>query len=349
MSSKPEATLLMTCVGGELAPQALQYMRNSTRYRIRTVGVDASPSAVGRHFCDAFHVVPRGTEAGYVDAVRAVAEREGVQIVLPSSDEEAIALSAGRAALEKGGRLLACTDAATIRVFSSKAATHAAIARAGLAVPEWTEVTTLAQLTVAVDKMLQARGEAVVKPSGGRGGRGAVVIQKDIEGVAPPLPGAREIHCGVTYYREHLLAHSESSLPAIVMQRLEEPVHDIDMLGWHGQPVRVVARRRLNSQQPNEGHTVVNSPALLQLGRSLIEHFNLSWLYDCDVMFDAAGMPYVVEINPRPSGSVTVTICAGVPLYDDIVALARGEAVAEVPFPAGRTVVPYRALQPSSR
>ena len=344
LSRPAEFTVLATCIGGELAPQSVLLMQQSRRHRIRVVGVDASADAPGRHLVDEFHVVPRGDDPGYVEAVARIARQAKVDLVLPLSDEEAVALAGARGAIEEGSRRLACTDVETIRVMASKEKTYRWLAAHGFAVPEWTVVDDARDLEGRIDDILGRRGEVVVKPSEARGGRGAVVIRRDISGVQR-LPGMREIHADPRSFRTELLADYAQHLPAIVMQRLAEPVHDVDLLGWQGKPLRVIPRRRLDSMRPNEGHTVLDSKLLDAIGRRLIQELRLNWLYDCDAMFDAAGTPYVVEINPRPSGSVGVSVTAGVPLFDDLVSLAKGEPVADVDVPFGRVVVPYRALQ----
>ena len=337
-------TLLLTCVGGELSSQVILSLKQSTRYRVRIVGIDSSPHATARHFVDAFHVVPAGTAPNYVDAVRDVVRRETVNLLLPTSDEEALALADDRDAIESLGCQLACTDAKVIRMLSSKSETYAWLDSRGIATPEWHVVHTLKDLTARADAMLAKLGEAVVKPSQTRGGRGAVVIRTDIDGIHP-VAGTREIHADPRSFREQLLPVYGEHLPAVVMQRLLEPVHDLDMLAWRGRPLRVIPRRRLDSARPNEGHEIVHRPELIELGRTLIAGLGLSWLYDCDVMYDSAGTPFVVEINPRPSGSVAVTAAAGVPIFEDLIALALGQEVDEIEPPFGRIVVPYRALR----
>ena len=105
-----------------------------------------------------------------------------------------------------------------------------------------------------------------------------------------------------------------------------------------------MARKRVNSALPNEGHIIVDDNSLYELGRKLIECFSLNWLYDCDVMFGEDEKPYVLEINPRPSGSFVTSICAGVPLLDDLVSLAKGDNLTEIQTPFGQVIVPYKTL-----
>ena len=70
------------------------------------------------------------------------------------------------------------------------------------------------------------------------------------------------------------------------MQELQNPIIDIDLLSWKGKPITIIPRKRINPLNPNMGHKTINNKKLIKLGRDIIKNFNLSWLYDCDVMFD---------------------------------------------------------------
>ncbi len=336
-------TLLMTCVGGELAPFLIRLLKESPRHDIKVIGVDARADAGGRHFADAFAIVPLGTDARYVDAIGDLVTAHKVDLVLPTSDEEALALSRTRERIEALGCTVACADHAALAIFSDKVLAYRRMAELGLPAPDWRAAETLDELAEAVDELYRAHGELVVKPAVARGGRGVTVIRSDITGTQT-IEGGREIHADHdSFLREHLAGYA-GQLPALAMQRLVEPVHDLDMLAWKGRPVRVVPRRRVDSARPNEGHTIVGNPDLIDLGRRIIEGFDLSWLYDCDIMYDRDGRPGVLEVNPRQSGSVSATIAAGVPLLDDLVSLAKGEAVPEIDIPVGRVVVPFKGI-----
>ena len=123
-----------------------------------------------------------------------------------------------------------------------------------------------------------------------------------------------------------------------------EPVVDIDLLAWKGEAKHIVPRRRVNSAVPNNGHVLIDDKVLINLGERLIKIFQLSWLYDCDVMFDSKGNPCVLELNPRQSGSVAVSIAAGVPLLDDLISLAKQEKIQNVSLKINKKVVPYKSL-----
>lgn len=336
--------LLVTSAGGGLVPQAIQYLRRQSRHgAVRVVAVDADPRAAGRHFADVFEVVPRGRDPEYVPRLAAIAARHAVDLILPWSDEEALAAVRCRDVLETNGRRLACADVRTLETLADKAATYTALEAAGLPVPIWRRAASLPALAAAVDELTGLGFDVVVKPSASRGGRGVCVIRADVQGPRAH-GGGRETHLDVaTFRRDHLNGYADS-LPVVVSERLYEPTFDLDMLADGGRLLRAVARRRLNPQVPNDGHIIESRADLYELAPRLASAFNLTWLYDCDLMLATDGTPRILEINPRPSGSAAVAVAAGIPLLDDLISLALGQPLPAVPIPAGRVVVPFTAL-----
>ena len=337
-------TVLLTSVGGELAPQVVQMLKENDASDVKVVGVDADPEAIGRHFCDQFFLVPRGDHPEYIVRILEILDQLTVDLIVPTSDEEALAMSSSREQLEQRGRLLACTAHDTLRLLINKAETYRQLEAMGVHVPDWREVSGQAQLRQVVNELVSIHGEVVIKPLQARGGRGVYVVSHAIQGIVR-FSDKKEIHSDLDSFLNELVNQVDQDSPMMVMERLAEPVYDLDLLAWEGEPIRVVARRRVNSAVPNEGHKIVENPELYVLGRKLIQVFQLSWLYDCDVMYDKQGRPCVLEVNPRQSGSVSVSVAAGVPLMNDLVSLARGMAPKEVLLPVGKQVIPYKVLR----
>ena len=103
-----DLTVLLTASGSPGTAALVRALRENGERRVRVVGTDMAELAVGRHLCDAFHVVPPGDDPGFADAVAEVAEREGVDAVLPQSSYDLPGLAAARDALPvRGARRLA--------------------------------------------------------------------------------------------------------------------------------------------------------------------------------------------------------------------------------------------------
>ena len=63
-------TVLVTASGAPGTAALLRALRENGEREVRLVGTDMSERSVGRHLCDAFHLVPAGSDPGFPDAMR---------------------------------------------------------------------------------------------------------------------------------------------------------------------------------------------------------------------------------------------------------------------------------------
>ena len=91
-------TVMVTASGAPGTAALLRALRENGEREVRLVGTDMSERSVGRHLCDAFHLVPSGADPSFPDAMLELAERERVDAILPQSsfDLEGLAAHVGR-------------------------------------------------------------------------------------------------------------------------------------------------------------------------------------------------------------------------------------------------------------
>src|SRR5205823_168732 len=87
-------TVLVTASGAPGTAALLRALRENGEREVRLVGTDMSERSVGRHLCDAFHIVPGGADPAFPDAMLEVAQREGVDVILPQSSFDLEGLAA---------------------------------------------------------------------------------------------------------------------------------------------------------------------------------------------------------------------------------------------------------------
>lgn len=335
--------ILVTAAGGALAPLNIRLMKAGARHDVEVVAVDLRADAVGRWFADHFETVPAGDDPGYGEAVVDLVTRQGIDLVLPWSDEEALALAAMRDRIAAAGAVLACAATETLGIMNDKGETYRVLEAAGIDCPRWRIAETPEALDAAIAEIdTGGNGDGfVIKPTVGRGNRGTLVVRGDIEG-SEHWQDSRELHMDRETFRREQRAAVVAALPVMVMERLYPPAFDIDVLARSGEVLRAVPRRRLNpAGVPFRGSIIDPRADLLDLAGRVTRALDLSWLYDYDIMCRADGSPAILELNPRPSGSIAAAIIAGIPFYDDLISLAKGEALpprAEIPAIA---VIPW--------
>ncbi|MDP9306872.1 MAG: hypothetical protein M3P15_01025, partial [Actinomycetota bacterium] len=67
-------TVLLTASGVPGSAALIRALRENGEREVRIVGTDMSELAIGRHFCDSFHVVPAGNEPGFTDELAEICE-----------------------------------------------------------------------------------------------------------------------------------------------------------------------------------------------------------------------------------------------------------------------------------
>jgi len=335
--------ILITSVGGELAPRLILSIKNDKKISCKVFGVDMHSTAIGKKFCDFFYKVPAPSNKNYIKIISSLCKKHKIDLVLPTSDEEAYILSKKRHLVETKKTKLACTDFETIKIFNDKISTYKKLKEFNLSRPDYSIINNSIELNKEIKKMFFKYNEIVLKPSNARGGRNVFIISKKIKGYKV-YSDRREILTDLKSFKIKFEKNLKKNFPLILMNKLKEPVYDLDMLAWNGKVLKIVPRKRFNSAVPNDGHIIVKDKNLIELGKKIVSKFNLSWLYDCDIMYDENNVPQILEINPRPSGSVVVSIVAGVNLMRDLLYLCKGIRVQNGKIPFGKRIIPYKDL-----
>lgn len=336
-------TILLTTVSHDMAADMIMRLRSSPTHDLRVIAVDRHPDVAARKFADVFECVETWDPDGFALEILRLVERHKVDLVLPVFDGDVLALAPRHACFSERNCVLACNSVSMVETLSNKLLSYEMFTHAGLPVADWRAADSREHLIAAVEQMFGLYGEVVVKPAVAQAGSGVSVIRDSVSGAQEYL-GGRELHMDYNTFMTRFIDVYDTLFPVLVMKRLREPVHDVDVLAWKGELLRCVPRRRCNTTLPNEGHQMLDAPILQDLARDVAKKLDLSWLVDCDIMFDEAGAVCLLEVNPRPSHSVVVSLASGVPLLDDMITLAKGDALTLQSPVRENTVAPYKTM-----
>ncbi len=198
MSLRP-VTVLVSASGAPGTAALLRGLRQNGEREVRLVGTDMSERSVGRHLCDAFHLVPAGADPGFADAVLEIVEREGVDVVLPQSSFDLEGLAAHR---ERFPVPVLVSSPDAIHRSNDKAETYAFLHRLGLPAPAYERVNGAVEVDAAARALGYPDRPVCFKPVFSSGSRGFRVLDPTVD-------------------RAHQLLHER---PGSVAMRLEEAV-----------------------------------------------------------------------------------------------------------------------------
>ena len=310
------AAVLVTGAGG---PAGVAVVRRVVALGHRVVAGDADSAAAGGALADVAVTLPRGDHPRFVEALVGVCTTHGVDALVSTVAEELPLLAAGAERLAAAGVATWLPDAAAVDVCCDKAAFARAMAAAGVPHPA---------TAAAADEVAGVPGPWVVKPLAGRGSRGVrllddrslvvEVLREDAGLIAQTRLTGRE-------FTADALVDRDGSVRVVVPRWREETKAGISVKG------RTFASDAV-------ARVVVAALAAVELtGPANVQGF---------VADD--GTATVVEINPRFSGGLPLTLAAGADVVSAYLAGVRGEPLPELSFRAGVAMSRYFAETYSS-
>jgi carbamoyl-phosphate synthase large subunit len=193
-------TVLVSACGAPGTAALLRALReNPDRRPVRLVGTDMSERAVGRLLCDAFRVVPSGSDPAFADAVLEICAAEGVDVVLPQSSFDLAGLAGAR---ERFRVPVLVSSPETVRRSNDKAECYALLHEIGVPAPAFRRVRGAEAVAKAARELGYPDRPVCFKPVFGSGSRGFRVLDPDVD-------------------RAHQLLYER---PGAVAMRLEEAV-----------------------------------------------------------------------------------------------------------------------------
>ena len=169
-------TILVSASGAPGTAALLRALRENGERPVRLVGTDMSQRAIGRHLCDAFHVVPAGADPGFADAMLEVCRRERVDAVLPQSSFDLPGLAAARARFADEGVVVLVSSPDAVARSNDKASSYAMFDAIGVPGPAWRRVAGAEQVAAAARELGYPDVDVCMKPVFSSGSRGFRVI-----------------------------------------------------------------------------------------------------------------------------------------------------------------------------
>jgi len=268
-------------------------LRQNGERDVRVVGTDMSERSVGRHLCDAFHLVPAGSDPAFADAMLAVAERERADTILPQSSFDLEGLAADR---ERFPIPVLVSPPDAIARSNDKAETYDLLHRLGIPAPEFRRVRGAREVDAAAGELGYPERPVCFKPVFSSGSRGFRILDPTVD-------------------RAHQLLHER---PGSVAMRLEEA---LELLPDEGGTELLVMELATGGERTIDGiangrEVVLGHPktreamraglamyfvtleddALVELADRIVAELAIEHFFNIQLVGE-----HVIEINPRIS------------------------------------------------
>jgi carbamoyl-phosphate synthase large subunit len=286
-------TVVVTASGAPGTAALLQALRANGERELRLVGTDMSERSVGRHLCDAFHLVPSGADPSFPDAVLEIATREGADAILPQSSFDLEGLAAH---VDRFPMPVLVSQPEAIRRSNDKAETYELLHALGVRAPRFKRVNGGRQVEAAAGELGYPERPVCFKPVFSSGSRGFRILDPTVD-------------------RAHQLLNER---PGSVAMRLEEAV---ELLPEEGGPDLLVMELATGGERTIDGvangreivlghpktreamraglamyFVTLEDPELMRVANLIVAELGIEHFFNIQLVGD-----YVIEINPRIS------------------------------------------------
>ena len=285
--------MLVSASGAPGTAALLRALRENGEREVRLVGTDLSERSVGRHLCDAFHLVPAGTGPDFVDAMLDVVAREEVDVVLPQSSFDLQGLADQRDRFEVP--VLVSPPDAIVRS-NDKAESYALLHRLGVPAPEFRRVRGAAEVDAAARELGYPDRPVCFKPVFSSGSRGFRVLDPTVDR-AHQLLNERPGSVAMRLEEAVELLPSEGGPDLLVMELATGEERTIDGIA---DGTRVVLGHPKTREAIRAGlamyFVTLEDPGLMEIADQIVAELGIEWFFNIQLVGE-----HVIEINPRIS------------------------------------------------
>ena len=314
-------SICLTCAGGSLKQQEGFFLKKYSKFKkvIYLTGTDIYPKKINNKIFDNIVKLPKPNSSQYIKKLIQVIKNYQIKILLVCSDEEAIKITKNINKINKYNCVVALNKFSTIKILSNKILTYKILSKIKKIIPKWNEVKNTKNLNYTLKKYLNKFGGAVVKPAISRGGRDVFIIENKKKNLNNKIGRTKEIN--LNKFMSIYLKKIKNKFPLIVMEKLYEPTFDLDMFCNKGKIINAVLRKRIVPKDPNSGHKIIFKKQIISSAKQISIILKLNYINDCDFMVDKNNNFKLLEINPRPSGSLAIPNIAGFAILDNLLDL----------------------------
>ncbi|MDQ3777320.1 MAG: ATP-grasp domain-containing protein [Actinomycetota bacterium] len=287
-------TILVSAAGAPGTAALVRALRENGERAVRIVGTDMAERSVGRHICDAFHLVPSGSDPRFADAMVEIASRESVDAILPQSSFDLLGLAEAKERFDGVAVMVASPEA--VRRSNDKAESYALLDEIGVPGPRWRRVVGGDAVAKAARELGYPDEDVALKPAFSSGSRGFRILSAEAdrrEQLLKNRPGVAE----ALRLEELVELLGDDDTPLLVMELASGLERTIDGITEAG---RIVLGHPKTRESMRAGlamyFATLDDPWLMEIAEKIVRALALDHFFNIQLVGDK-----VIEINPRIS------------------------------------------------
>jgi carbamoyl-phosphate synthase large subunit len=311
------ACVLTTAAGGDIGIGAIQSLQKASH---NTVAVDMNPHGAGLYIADHGVCVPAVSDDEWPTAMAQIVNKYDVDVVIPLIDQELQEIDRLQSAFPKDTPIIV-PHQGLIEKTVDKKKMYKYFNKYGLRIPE----TSLADFPGGLFELQDQEFPKIVKPRYGQGGRGIQLIHTPND------------------LREYINETELDKGDLLLQDFIDGPEYTSNVTVTNDNRLLSIVIKEVPER---DGYTALgitkDNPTVYEACVEAFEALEPAGPMNVQHMVDEDGVPHLIEINPRFSGSSCLTVEAGVNEFDLLVRDALGEQVEPVDeYETGLSIVRY--------
>jgi carbamoyl-phosphate synthase large subunit len=326
-----DITVMVTAAGAPGAPGIIKSLRQNKERRIRIIGTDINPDSAGLYLADKSYIVPPGKAPDFIPRMLEIAASEKIDAIQPLATDELPAFAENAHRFEKIGTKVLVSKPEALEIANNKGKLYRFLEARGIPTPKSFMVTQRPDLEKAVYEIGYPALPVCVKPQVSKGGRGFRILREDINRLETLL-NAKPDSTLITLGDMLSILNGNNRFPElVVMEHLPGDEYSVDLLVKDGEPLAIVPRKRdaIKLGVSFVG-TIEQNDKVINMATAISRALGLDYNINLQLKYAADGIPKIIEINPRVSGTIVLGTGGGVNMPYLGVKLAMGEAIPKV-------------------
>lgn len=302
---KKTIKMLLTCVGGRRALDIINILKNDKTYNYKIFGVDINEAPKIKKKLDKFYKVPNGDKQSFIHTILKIIKKNKIEFAIFGTDEEVINVSNNIYLFKNLSCFIPVMQKNKLNIITNKLKLFQKLNKKNISLAKWNIVKNINDLEKISKKF---KRNFVLKPVESRGGRNIFIVNDDKKKIKKVCEGSEEVQINYNDLINKINIKKKLSFqPYIIMEKLFRPAYDIDVLSINGRILDLIIRKRL-FLNPYKKHSFSKNLEIKKYCTKIVKSLKLSYLFDIDLMVDKNNKPKILEINPRMSGTIYITL-----------------------------------------
>lgn len=279
----------------------IKFFREALTDNDQIWGADHSKYAPAFHYCDNAFLLPKVTDAAYVDTLINFCKTNKIDIVIPLIDPELEVLAAQRQRFYDENTMVVISPLKTVEIAFDKYLTYQFGKDNGINVP----VTVL-----SVEEALKQIDEGKL----------------DWPVAVKHRKGSASMNITYCQNEKQLTSIFETCPFPMIQEFIDGDEYGYDLFGdFEFRPISVFCKKKLKMRAGETDKAIsTNSKELIDFGLKILQNLQLFGPMDVDVLISPEG-PKLLEMNPRFGGGYPCSHLAGANFPAKLIAIRNGQ------------------------